>query len=423
MPALLQCPLMDGDDTARARAALPVLCRRATQALTIYVHIPFCIQKCGYCDFNAYLYRHDAAQTYLTALRREIEHTATEQLWMGYSVPSVYFGGGTPSTLAPADLTSLLSLIRDSFPVPADAEITLEADPGTIDLAGFEVLRAGGFNRISIGVQAFDDGLLHRLDRLHSAADARCVLVWARRAGFMDLNLDLMFGLPGQSLPAWERSLHEAIAFTPTHISVYGLTIEERTPFYRRQQRGQLALPDEEAQVAMFERADQVLTAAGYMHYEISNYAMPGWRSRHNLHYWQHGEYLGFGAGAHAYLHGYRRENERLPGRYIRAIVAGGSAAGVPELIDRTRRLHEGLMVGLRLHQGIDLEAFARAYGIHLAAAYAKPIDELLESGHLQLSDGRLRLTDRGRLVTDAVLARLVAADVTTASSTVHQPT
>jgi len=176
MPALLQSPLMDGDDTARAGAALPVLCRRATQALTIYVHIPFCIQKCGYCDFNAYLYRHDAAQTYLTALRREIEHTATEQPWMGYSVPSVYFGGGTPSTLAPADLTSLLSLIRDSFPVPADAEITLEADPRTIDLAGFEVLRAGGFNRISIGVQAFDDDLLHRL---HPCTPRQTPRVWS----------------------------------------------------------------------------------------------------------------------------------------------------------------------------------------------------------------------------------------------------
>jgi putative oxygen-independent coproporphyrinogen III oxidase len=411
MPALLQSPLMDGDATARTRAALPAPCRRATQALTIYVHIPFCLQKCGYCDFNAYLYRHDTAQTYLSALRREIVHTAREQPWMGYIVPSVYFGGGTPSTLAPADLTSLLSLIKDSFPLSADAEITLEADPGTIDLAGLEVLQAGGFNRISIGVQAFDDGLLRRLYRLHSAADARCVLIWARQAGFMDLNLDLMFGLPGQSLPAWEESLHEAIAFVPAHVSVYGLTIEERTPFHRRQQRGELNLPDEEVQVAMFERADRLLTAAGYAHYEISNYALPGWRSRHNLHYWQHGEYLGFGAGAHAYLHGYRRENERLPGRYVRAIVAGGSAAGVPELIDRTRRIHEGLMVGLRLREGIDLEAFARAYGVHLTSAYPEPIAELIYSGHMLYVDGHLRLTDRGRLVTDAVLAQLVAAD------------
>jgi putative oxygen-independent coproporphyrinogen III oxidase len=387
------------------------------------VHIPFCIQKCGYCDFNAYLYRYDAAQTYLTALRREIVHTASERPWTGYRVSSVYFGGGTPSTLAAVDLTSLLSLIRGSFPVQADAEITLEADPGTIDLVGLEALHAGGFNRISIGVQAFDNGLLQQLDRLHSAADARRVLVWARRAGFMDLNLDLMFGLPGQSLPAWDRSLHEAIAFAPTHVSVYGLTVEERTPFYRRQQLGQLGLPDEEAQVAMFEHADQLLTAAGYLHYEISNYALPGWRSRHNLHYWQHGEYLGFGAGAHAYLQGYRRENERLPGRYVRAIAAGGSAACVPEFIDRARRIHEGLMVGLRLREGIDLEAFARAYGVHLATTYAEPIAELITSGHVRCIDGRLRLTDRGRLVIDAVLALLVAADDMAASSAAAPPT
>ena len=177
MPALLQSLLMDGDDAARAGAALPVLRRRATQALTIYVHIPFCIQKCGYCDFNAYLYRRDAAQTYLTALRREIQHTASERPWMNYRVPSVYFGGYMPSTLAPANLTSLLRPSSGAaFPWLRSAEITLEADPGTIDLVGLEALRAGGFNRISIGVQAFDDGLLRRLDRLHSAADAQCVL-------------------------------------------------------------------------------------------------------------------------------------------------------------------------------------------------------------------------------------------------------
>jgi oxygen-independent coproporphyrinogen-3 oxidase len=422
MPALPQSPLMDGDDTARARAALPAVCRRATQALTIYVHIPFCIQKCGYCDFNAYLYRHEAAQAYLTALRHEIVHAAAARPWVEYSIPSVYFGGGTPSTLAATQLTSLLSLIRSCFPVQADAEITLEADPGTIDLAGLEALRAGGFNRISIGVQAFDDDLLNQLDRLHSAADARSVLIWARRAGFSDLNLDLMFGLPGQSPPAWERSLHEAIAFAPTHMSVYGLSIEERTPFHRRQQLGRLALPDEEAQATMFERADQVLTTAGYIHYEISNYAMPGWRSRHNLHYWQHGEYLGFGAGAHAYLHGYRRENERLPGRYIRAIAAGGSAAGVPEHIDRARRIYEALMVGLRLREGIDLDAFAHLYGVHLATAYAEPIAELIASGHLRHTDGRLCLTDRGRLVADAVLSRLVTADEAVASSAAAPP-
>jgi oxygen-independent coproporphyrinogen III oxidase len=170
-------------------------------------------------------------------------------------------------------------------------------------------------------------------------------------------------------------------------------------------------LPDEEAQAAMFERADRLLTAAGYLHYEISNYALPGWRSRHNLHYWRHGEYLGFGAGAHAYLSGHRWENERLPSRYIRAIAERGGAAGAPEFIDRERRLHEGLMVGLRLREGIDLEAFARGYGVHLETAYAEPIGELLRGDYVQVAGGRLRLTDRGRLLADAVLGRLLAAE------------
>jgi oxygen-independent coproporphyrinogen III oxidase len=212
-------------------------------------------------------------------------------------------------------------------------------------------------------------------------------------------------------LAAWEASLHEAMTFIPTHISVYGLTIEERTPFYRRHQLGQLALPDEESQVAMFERADQLLTAAGYVHYEISNYALPGWRSRHNVHYWRHGEYLGFGAGAHAYLNGYRRENERLPWRYVQAIAASGSAADVPEFIDAERRVHEGLMVGLRLREGIDLKAFAHDYGVPLEIAYAAPIAELTRAGYLQVTNSHLRLSDRGRLVADAVLSLLVAAE------------
>jgi oxygen-independent coproporphyrinogen-3 oxidase len=395
-------------DNATSLHGIP---RSSTQPLAIYVHIPFCIQKCGYCDFNAYLYREGLARAYLVALRQEILHTAARQPWTEYVVSSVYFGGGTPSTLAPADLIALLSLIRQTFPVTTRAEITVEADPGTIELSGLEQLCAGGFNRISIGVQAFDDGLLKNLDRLHAAADARRALTWARRVGFLDLNLDLMFGVPGQTLAALEANLHEAIAFTPTHLSVYGLTIEERTPFAQRQRRGQLVLPDEEGQVAMFERADQLLTAAGYVHYEISNYALPGWRSQHNQHYWHHGEYLGFGAGAHAYLHGWRWETERLPSRYIRAIAEKGTAARDPECIDRHHLIHEGLMLGLRLREGIDVGAFASQYGVDLQTLFAVPIIELTQAGYVQLADGRLRLTTRGWLVADAVLGRFLAAE------------
>jgi oxygen-independent coproporphyrinogen III oxidase len=381
------------------------------RTLSIYVHIPFCIQKCGYCDFNAYLYHEGLASAYLAALRQEIVHAAAEQRWTGISVSSVYFGGGTPSTLAPEALVALLGLLRSAFPVCDAAEVTVEADPGTLDLAGLEHLRAGGFNRISIGVQAFNDRLLKDLDRRHTAAEARQALAWARRAGFLDLNLDLMFGLPGQTLAHWQDSLGEALAFTPAHLSVYGLSIEARTPFYQRQRRGQLALPDDEMQAAMFEQADAYLTTADYHHYEISNYALPGWRSQHNSHYWRHGEYLGFGAGAHAYVDGFRWENERLPARYIRAITAQGTAAGPSELITGARRVHEGLMIGLRLQEGIDLADFTTNYAVDLQHAYAVPLAELAQAGYIELVAGRLRLTGRGRLVTDAVLSRLVAAE------------
>jgi oxygen-independent coproporphyrinogen-3 oxidase len=411
MSSLMSGPTLAGDAAAGLPTTTALARRQARQPLSIYVHLPFCVQKCGYCDFNAYLYREDAAQAYLQALHQEIMHAATRQRWWMYDVPSIYFGGGTPSTMAATHLTGLLDLIQASFPIQTGAEVTVEVDPGTIDLAGLEALRVGGFNRLSIGVQAFADALLRGLDRRHSATDARGVLRWARQAGFVDLNMDLMFGLPGQTLSAWEESLGEAIACAPTHLSVYGLTIEARTPFARRLQRGQLVLPDDEMQTTMFERADQLLSAAGYRHYEISNYALPGWRSQHNLHYWHHGEYLGFGAGAHAYLQGQRWENERLPRRYADAIARRGSAAGPPERIDGERRRHEGLMVGLRLQEGIDLAAFARLYGVSLTTTYAEPIAELTQAGYVHIADGRLCLTERGRLVADAVLGHLLAAE------------
>jgi oxygen-independent coproporphyrinogen-3 oxidase len=381
------------------------------RSIAIYVHIPFCIQKCGYCDFNAYRYRAGIVGPYLAALRQEITHTAAETVLSDAVVPSIYFGGGTPSTLDPSELMDLLTLIRSRFPVQPAAEVTVEVDPGTIALAGLEPLRAAGFNRISIGVQAFDDDLLRSLSRIHTAADARHALAWARRAGFTDLNLDLIFGLPGQSLPAWETSLREAVSFAPTHLSVYGLTIEAGTPFFRRQQQGRLSLPDDEVQVAMFERADELLTAAGYRHYEISNYALPGWRSQHNLHYWHHGEYLGFGAGAHSYLDRQRWENERLPARYMRALAERRSAAREPECIDGGLRVHEGLMLGLRLEEGIDLGEFMTRYGVDIETVYAEPLIELGQGGYVQLGSGRLRLTHSGRLVADAVLSRLLTAD------------
>jgi oxygen-independent coproporphyrinogen III oxidase len=392
---------------------IPLINCGVMRTLTIYVHIPFCVQKCGYCDFNAYLYREDLASAYLAALRQEIVHAAAERSWAATSVASVYFGGGTPSTLAPEALVELLRLIQSAFPVRDRAEITVEADPGTIDLAALEHLRGGGFNRLSIGVQAFDDRLLKDVDRRHTVAEARQALAWARRAGFWDLNMDLMFGLPGQTLAAWDHSLGEAVAFTPTHVSVYGLTIEARTPFYQRQRRGQLALPDEEVQASMFEHADARLTATGYHHYEISNYALPGWRSQHNSHYWRHGEYLGFGAGAHAYLAGRRWENERLPSRYIRAITARGTAAGPAEPITGARRVHEGLMIGLRRQEGIDLAEFMTSYAVELEHAYAAPLAELTQAGYVEVIAGRLRLTGRGRLVADAVLGHFVAAEET----------
>ncbi len=374
----------------------------------LYLHIPFCLARCGYCDFNTYLHDPDLARTYVQALRAEIAAWGERPELRGRPAATVYLGGGTPSLLAPGTVADILGDVRAAFALAPGAEVTLEANPGTVDrdaLAGF---RAAGVDRLSLGVQAFQERLLRVAGRDHTAADARRAVADARAAGFANLSLDLIFALPGQTLDDWAASLDEAVALGPEHVSAYGLTYEEGTPFHRDRRAGRLRPVDEETEAAMFDLGIARLTAAGYEHYEISSFARPGRRSAHNQIYWRCGDYLGLGAGAHSCLGGRRTHNRRLPHDYIAAVRRDGSAeAGAEELTPR-QRLGEAMVLGLRLREGVDLEALAAGFTPWGIRPDARALERLEGDGLVERSGPRLRLTDRGVRLANEVFVALV---------------
>jgi len=297
-----------------------------TSPLSLYVHIPFCVAKCGYCDFNSYALEGlletgragaDWAPRYADALLREMEARCRALGLGGRGVETLFFGGGTPSLFPPEETARVLDALKRRFDLSPEAEVTLEANPGAADAARFAALREAGVSRLSIGVQTFDDLALRRLDRAHTGEEARAAFRAAREAGFGNVSLDLMFGIPFQTLADAASDLEAALALGPEHISAYELTIEPGTAFHALHARGRLAgLPDEEAALAMWELRDRLLSRAGYERYEISNFARPGFRCRHNLNYWRRGEYLGLGAGAHSFIGGRRLWNHARPDVY-----------------------------------------------------------------------------------------------------------
>jgi oxygen-independent coproporphyrinogen-3 oxidase len=373
----------------------------------IYVHIPFCAKHCAYCDFNTYV---EKAQSPLVrdtvdAMRRDIEQTAQDIQRAGGQplIQTIFFGGGTPTFLRAEQLVALLQTIRQQFPVAAEAEITSEANPGTSDAEKFAAMREAGFNRLSIGVQSFDDALLVALDRFHTSGEAERAFQAAREAGFQNLNLDLMFGLPRQTLALWHATLERALALNTEHLSLYALTLEPGTRFERLHAGGKLPLPDEDAELAMYETCIETLTNAGYEHYEVSNFARPGFRSRHNQVYWHNEAYLGFGPGAVSYYRGRRWKRERLPLRYVQKIKAGEELTEEAEELSAEDALGETMMLGLRLREGISLSAVQKRFGIDPRLFFAEPIQRLIRTGYLQQENDRVRLTYRGLLFADRV--------------------
>lgn len=379
----------------------------------LYVHVPFCVRKCAYCDFASYSGRDADLPAYMDALAREAACHAARGVFDEYAVRTAYVGGGTPS-LAADRLADFLAAHR-MWLFPNAEEITIEANPGTIGLPGLRRLFDAGCNRLSIGLQSLHDRELRTLGRIHSRDDAlRCVQA-ARQAGFRNLCLDLMFGIPGATLADWLATLRETIALAPEHVSAYNLTIEAGTPFAELREQGKLNVPDDGAQVEMYDAAVAELAAAGYEQYEISNFARPGFRSQHNQIYWRNEEYIGLGAAAHSYLRGCRYWNASALDDYLARSRSNAPPSDFPptvdghETLDLAGAMGETMMMQLRLRDGVDLRQFQRRFGLSIKAVYGEQIAELCAEGLLEINQTRLRLTMRGVRFANEAAQRFLA--------------
>jgi oxygen-independent coproporphyrinogen-3 oxidase len=369
----------------------------------LYLHIPFCRRKCPYCDFFSVAGDDPCLRAYPGLLRRHLAWAAGRD---GHGpVGTVYFGGGTPSLLTSRSVGSLLEAIAQNFGLASDAEITLEANPGTVTPARLAGYRAAGVNRLSLGLQSLDPKQLTLLGRLHDAKQGIQAVQWARQAGFTNLSLDLIFALPGQSPDDLDREIDRYLALAPEHLSCYGLTAEPDTPFHHRVQAGELRLPDEEFYADAFLHLHERLTAAGYAHYEIANYARPGSACRHNLGYWQRRPYLGVGAGAHSFRDTGWGERwavaTDLPG-YAAALRNRCEPAACLEGFDRLGAMSETLYLGLRTRAGVDDAEFRARFGCGVAEAFPQAVVQLRP--WLVLEEGHWRLTLAGWLLYDRLI-------------------
>jgi oxygen-independent coproporphyrinogen-3 oxidase len=380
---------------------------RRMQPVGLYLHIPFCVQKCSYCDFNSYAGLESLFESYVRALTGEMRSLAAS--WGLLRVRAIYVGGGTPTVLPLSLLRDVLAECRANFDVATGPEVTAEANPGTVDEDYLSGLLAAGFNRISLGVQSFDDDELRLLWRLHDADQARRAYYQARTAGFSNVNLDLIFGLPGQTVDGWLATLQQALDLGTEHLSLYALTLEEHTPLAGRIARGELPAPDDDLAAEMYELAEAELARAGYVHYEISNWARPGFECQHNLIYWHNLPYLGLGAGAHSWFAGQRWANVRLPRAYIEKVEHGDSPVAESEEIGPELEMAETAILGLRLvEEGVDIGAFCARFGIEFTDVYGREVEELVTLGLLEATPARVRLARRGRLLGNRVFQRFL---------------
>lgn len=376
----------------------------------LYLHIPFCLSKCGYCAFNS--------QKLLDADLNHYASLLLEEMQLVSAVPtpnrqldSIYFGGGTPSLLEAKQVKCLLEKATELFSLASDCEITLEANPGTIDQASLSSFLDAGINRISLGIQSFDDNFLDCLGRAHNAHQARTAFANARKAGFTNIGIDLMHSLPTQNIAQWQTDLGQAIQLSPEHISIYGLTIDEGTPFSHRYPYGCPERVDDDLSADMFEMADDLLTAAGFEHYEIANYARPGYRSRHNSGYWRRDGYLGLGPGAHSFLkdgNGIRLSNVSSLKEYHESLAVGRLPCIYNQRLSRNEAMEEYMFLGLRLADGVSLDEFEKEFGCSCPEVYGTVIDQLVGSDLLLYHKNNLRLTRRGVLLSNQVFARFL---------------
>ena len=409
----------------------------APTEISLYVHVPFCRFKCFYCDFNTYAGIEGLIPGYIDAITTEVRRwgEALRQNGISVVVPTIFFGGGTPSLLEPRYVASVLEAMDDSFIVQGDAEISMEVNPESVSRDAIRGVRGVGVNRFSMGAQSMDNTELRMLGRLHDANRMITAYDELRHAGADNVNLDLMYGLPGQSLQTWEASLEGVLKLSPEHLSLYALTVEESTPFYGWVNEGRLPTPDDDVSADMYEMAEQSLTDAGYGQYEISNWSRPGRECRHNLVYWRNRPFIGFGPGAHSYLFGARFAVMRQPRSYIeRMAELGRLPSSAPPALPSTHGplgsgealraiapidsvdvytdemlKAETLVLGLRLNRGVVEGQYLDRFGARPSDLYREALESSIEDGLMERDGDVIRLTARGRLLSNEVFARIMA--------------
>ena len=395
--------------TTKTETTEPI--QQLLETVSLYLHIPFCHTRCHYCDFNTYAGILPLREPYVRALLTEIGMAGTgAQLPHGKPRRSrtIFFGGGTPSLLSVSQISRILNTCYTNFAVDEDAEITLEANPGTLSQEQLIGLRAVGINRLSMGAQSFDAELLKALGRIHSPKDITKAVHDARVAGFTSINVDFMFGLPGQTMSHWRETIDRALDLHIEHLSLYSLIIEEGTPFYTWTHEGRITPGDEDLCADMYEYADERLQEAGYKNYEISNWSLPGFQSRHNLTYWHNLPYLGMGAGAYSSFGGRRFSDVRDPVEYIRLLKTQQWPEAESETIDRAQAMSETAFLALRTAQGLHLPTFEQRFAIPFTQFVGDRLRFVEEAGLLEREPDRLRLSKRGRLLGNEVFLRLL---------------
>lgn len=378
---------------------------RLVDASSLYVHIPFCASRCYYCDFTTFVAPKGAIDAYLEHLAREFEMLAPD---VTKPLRTIFFGGGTPTLPTAEQLRTLLARLRDMLPIAADAEVTMEANPGTVDAAKLAVLRDAGVNRLSFGAQTFEPRLLMTIGRLHDAEAIGSGVQLAKAAGFERISIDLMFGLPEQTAEDVSHSLAETLDLDIEHVSAYWLKVEPGTPFATWQARGLLPLPGEDAEADMYDQVCRTLDTAGYTHYEVSNFARPGGEARHNLVYWRNEPYFAAGVGAHGYVNGSRYENVRSLGAYAAAIDADTRPVADTLRVSIREACEDTMMLGLRLREGVSRRRFAARHGVPMEHVFGEQIQRLLRQDLVRFAEGALRLTERAWPIANVVFEAFI---------------
>lgn len=372
----------------------------------VYVHIPFCEQKCYYCDFHSVVVGDQRdfsliTGNYLVSMRQEARYWANR--WGKEPLTTLFIGGGTPSILPPEELASFITFLREELPFVADPEISMEANPHSLTTRAAEILASAGVNRVSLGVQAFQDSLLKAIGRVHTGKQAVDSVDALKRVGLTNINLDLMFGLPGQSNAAWVETLKQAIALKPTHFSCYGLILEEGTPMTRWYEAGLVDFPSDDEQAEMYETACQILKEEGYEHYEISNFCKSGLESKHNLLYWENKPFIGLGSGSTGYVQRLRYTNTTDLGDYVKSWDQGTPIFKHADELSVEQEMDETMMVGMRLLQGVSEAEFRRRYEVSFLDVYNEAIQDLKHRDLVEFIDGYLRVTSRGLVLENQV--------------------